>query len=72
MKMTAKAKAAIQKYVSIQGEKHGQFMFVLVDATLKADRMPREKLYSYLERKGYTWKGGLWTQKKRTTKKAVL
>jgi hypothetical protein len=53
--LTAKAKSAIEKYVHIQGVRKGYYVYVLVDACLKADRMPREELYSYLSNKGFKW-----------------
>jgi len=33
------------------------FMF---EWTLQAERMPRERLYKFLEEKGYRWDGGGW------------
>ncbi|MGD1918779.1 MAG: hypothetical protein ACFCAD_07735 [Pleurocapsa sp.] len=49
---------AIEKYVEIKADYH--FLSLAVSLTLKADRMPREKLYSYLNYRGYKWKHGCW------------
>jgi hypothetical protein len=65
--LTAKAKAAIVKYVALTEKRHGYISGLVIDYVLKAERMPREKLYTLLDAKGYTWaaKHGLWREKKR-------
>lgn len=60
-RLTAKAEAAISKYAILQcGDLpiHG----LMVRAVLEAERMPRERLYTWLEAKGYRWhtNTGLW------------
>jgi hypothetical protein len=59
--LTRKARQAIHTYVWHQAKKHnvsiGDF---LIEWTLKADRMPREDLYAYLQKKGYRWNGRCW------------
>lgn len=61
--LTKKRKAAILTYVIIRAEKHGQFVYNLVEDTLKAERKNADDLYSYLERRGHRWNGVYWTKK---------
>lgn len=61
--LTAKARAAIEIYVSLQGQKKGNFTFILIKATLQAERMRRAELYAWLESHGYTWQKGYWHEK---------
>jgi len=60
-KLTKKARAAISKYAT---HKAGDLPihYFMVDYVLEAERMPRERLYKFLEDKGYSWKPrtGLW------------
>lgn len=58
--LTKKAKAAIYTFVHLAGQQKGQYTFVLVEATLKAERMKREQLYQWLEERNYRWKNGTW------------
>ena len=65
-RLTAKAEAAISKYAVLKcGDLpiHG----LMVRAVLEAERMPRERLYTWLEGKGYRWHAytGLWLPKNR-------
>lgn len=62
--LTKKARAAIEKYVNVQAERRGTYLHVAIEATLKADRMERENLYDYLQRRGYRWNRGFcrWTR----------
>lgn len=54
--LSKKAKAAILTYVLYFGERKGQYLHVLVEYTLKAERMDREKLYQWLDEHGYRWR----------------
>ena len=54
--LTKKARAAIALYVEIKANYH--YLYLAINLTLKADRMPREKLYSYLNYRGYYWRHG--------------
>ncbi|MBH8566705.1 hypothetical protein I8748_31910 [Nostoc sp. CENA67] len=60
--LTKKAKAAILTYAQIKTLRNPNLYFA-VEATLEADRMRREKLYQWLESKGYRWSGNLWYSK---------
>ncbi len=63
--LTQKARAAITKFVTLEGEKKGNFVFVLIKAVLKAERMKRADLYTLLEARGFTWKPRAgWVQAK--------
>lgn len=59
--LTRKAKAAIAAYVFHYLE-NCPLVLLLIDKTLKAERMRRADLYSWLESKGYYWKSrtGCW------------
>jgi hypothetical protein len=68
--LTRKARAAIKLYVDLKSPEGLYFLREDgIDCVLKADRMPREKLYEYLENKGYKWKtdkgygDGYWVKK---------
>lgn len=66
--MTKKAKAAIWCYIHHQAEvkMNGYPMaWLMFEATLKAERMRRGDLYTYLESKGYRWiaKSNRWKKK---------
>jgi hypothetical protein len=61
--LTKKAKGAITTFVTMTGKKKGTFVFVLIDAVLKAERMQRAQLYKYLEDHGHVWTGYYWTEK---------
>jgi hypothetical protein len=70
--LTVKAKAAIVRYVEIQGRNVGYMQHFMVGLTLKADRMPRSELYGWLERRGYRWdpKYGFWLKKDKNGKRS--
>lgn len=51
------------KYVLIRGDKYGHIVYLLVEDTLKAERMNAVDLYSYLERRGYRWNSRQWSKK---------
>lgn len=60
--LTKKARAAISKYAKLRSDgRNGlnahEFM---VGYVLEAERMRREKLYQYLEERGYRWRRGSW------------
>ena len=60
--MTVKAKRAIQEYVQARlGEM--MLLHLAIDYTLEAERMPRERLYQWLEARGYRWRHSLWEKK---------
>jgi len=67
--LTKKAKKAITDYAMLKC-KGLHIADLLIHYTLEADRMPREKLYVWLEKKGYVWdsRGGYWRMKKNTVK----
>ena len=52
--LTKKALSAIALYVKLKN--NYPTVDTTVNLTLQADRMPREKLYSYLQYRGYKWK----------------
>jgi hypothetical protein len=58
--LTNKARRSIEQYVLIQGKKKGEYMYVLVKATLEAERMRRSDLYAWLEKQGLVWRSGYW------------
>jgi hypothetical protein len=62
--LTKKARAAIDKYASIKAEKLPYHHF-MVGFVLEAERQPRERLYAYLEGRGYRWlaKHGFWEKR---------
>lgn len=64
--LTKKARAAIERYVLIRAQRRGNYLHMLVDDTLKADRMDRDKLYNWLEKKGWRWLAvsGTWVNVK--------
>lgn len=66
-RLTDKARAAISKYASLKCGDLPIHAF-MVDAVLEAERMPRERLYAWLEAKGYHWRPavGLWQQRKQS------
>jgi hypothetical protein len=53
--LTKKAKAAILVYAYHYAKRHGEYGYILVEGTLKAERMKREKLYEVLQERGYRW-----------------
>jgi hypothetical protein len=53
--LTQKRRAAIVRYAKIQAEKEGMYFEIVVNATLKGERMDADKLYDYLERRMYRW-----------------
>jgi hypothetical protein len=61
--LTQKARNAIGTYASIKG-KDMPYHHFMVTFVLQAERMKRSSLYSWLEKKGYTWKAkaGLWVK----------
>ena len=63
-RLTDKARAGISKYAT---HKAGDLPIhhFMVDYVLEAERMPRKRLYSFLEENGYRWKPriGLWMKK---------
>ena len=63
--LTAKAKAAIVRYVELNKKKHGYISGLVIDFVLKAERMERAKLYAWLDGKGWKWssKRGYWYEK---------
>lgn len=69
--LTQKARAAIQKYVALSEKRHGYISGLVIDYVLKAERMEREKLYAWLERRGYRWKAkaGFWVEKRQSKAK---
>ncbi len=62
--LTAKRKAAIFRYVVLTTKKLPVLYFG-VEQTLKAEKMPSERLYQWLQSKGYKWcpKSKIWTEK---------
>lgn len=63
--LTTKARAGILKYATLEGERQGMYHHFMVNFVLKAERMRREQLYAWLDKKGYTWnsKRGYWVKK---------
>lgn len=66
--LTQKARAAIRKYANHKAEvkmQGYQMAALMVDWVLEAERMPRERLYTYLETQGYRWlpRHGFWERK---------
>lgn len=58
-RLTTKAKRAIQAYVIARlGEM--PLLYLAIDYTIEAERMPRERLYAWLEERGYRWRDKLW------------
>ena len=60
--MTNKRRKAIYQYVVLREKT--QILYYAIEETLKAEKMPAEELYSWLEKKGLKWKsggGGYWT-----------
>ncbi len=53
-RMTTKARAAIREYVLVKCDKL-TILDLAIRYTLEAERMPRERLYLFLEEKGYKW-----------------
>lgn len=62
--LTRKARAAIDKRVELLEKKHGYINCLVIGEVLKADRMPRHKLYEWLEARGYRWNRGCWQKRK--------
>ncbi len=64
-RLTKKAEAAISKYATLKCGDLPLHHF-MVAAVLEAERMPRERLYAWLEGKGYQWRSasGIWVQRK--------
>lgn len=61
--MNKKAWAAIHRYAEHETRKTKLFyLYVVVDKTLEAERMPRARLYQRLEAWGYRWqsRAGVW------------
>lgn len=74
--LTKKARAAIRKYADHKAETKFQgyrMAGLMVDWVLEAERMPRERLYTYLETLGYRWlaQHGFW-EKRNNGKKGEL
>lgn len=63
-KLTDKAFWAIETYVRIKC-KGCTILIWAVKFSLEADHMPRERLYEFLESKGYQWTGrrGAWQKR---------
>ena len=62
-RLTEKALQGISTYASVRaGDLPIHYM--MVRYVLEAERMPRERLYAWLEAHGYQWrpKAGLWVQ----------
>lgn len=61
--LTKKARAAIQAY-AFHKSQTSAIGYVLIDRTLKDERMRRTDLYSWLEKQGYKWLShyGFWSQ----------
>ncbi len=53
-RLTEKARAAIRQYVLVKCDKL-TILDLAIRYTLEADRMPRERLYLFLEENGYKW-----------------
>lgn len=65
--LTKKRKSAIYRYVRLKTI-DGVTVEACIKHTIVAERMEAEKLYSYMDRKGYIWDsshGGYWREKKR-------
>lgn len=61
--LTKKARAAIQKFVELRAAKVGRIGYLMIDLVLKAERMPRIKLYGWLEARGWRWRSrGGWVK----------
>jgi hypothetical protein len=60
--LSRKAKAAIERYVRLRA-KNQLYAHIIIDLTLKADRMKRADLYAWLRNKGYHWRYGQWIKK---------
>jgi len=61
--LTKKRKQAIIKYVIVKALKgQGNFVPVIIENTLKAERMKADTLYEWLQKRGYRWNGYYWTQ----------
>lgn len=58
-KLTKKARAAIQTYALLKCREL-RIASLLVENTLRAERMRREDLYAWLETHGYRWNGLYW------------
>lgn len=57
--MTKKRRGAIEAYAVQKTYKHPAVRFV-VDAVLKAEKMPAEELYQWLTANGWRWQYGAW------------
>ena len=68
--LTQKAKAAIQKYVVLKSQKTMPLIGFLIEYTLEAERMKRDDLYKWLEKKGYFWlsSAAMWANEKKANK----
>lgn len=54
-KLTRKARAAISQYAIIKSGDKPLYHALMVNAVLEAERMPRERLYAWLEEREYYW-----------------
>jgi hypothetical protein len=61
--LTKKALGAIETYVYLNGDAFS-VISLGVRWTLEAERMPRERLYKWLEDRAYRWKDGQWRLKR--------
>ena len=55
-RLTRKARAAISQYAIIKSRGLPLYHELMVAAVLQAERMPRERLYAWLEERGYQWR----------------
>jgi hypothetical protein len=61
--LNKKARAAIELYANAQvvNQANGQpANTLLIGFVLKAERMRRAELYTWLQKRGYQWNGGTW------------
>ena len=59
--LTKKARGAIREYAIIKCRDLLLLDFA-VKYTLEAERMPRQRLYNFLEEKGYRWRNEVWAK----------
>lgn len=76
-RLTRKARAAISQYCIIKSRGLPLYHELMVSAVLEAERMPRERLYAWLEERDCYWfcYTGAWVQSdqaKRQNKKTEV
>lgn len=57
-RLTRKARAAISKYAIVKSRGLPLYHELMVAVVLQAERMPRARLYEWLEEHGFQWRPG--------------